>query len=117
MVLNLPMIQVPKVELVTSPPSVSHIVDLDLFKLAIVLQKAKQIQDFGPTIVVLNLFNTIKPFTRLARSELGSTLPDWKNKDWSIVVTTDEILEYVIAKYGRKWKEIDEIVDIILKDL
>ncbi|GJR46702.1 hypothetical protein Tco_1314805 [Tanacetum coccineum] len=28
---------------------VSHIVDLDLFKLAIVLQKAKQIQDFGPT--------------------------------------------------------------------
>ncbi|GKD66394.1 hypothetical protein Tco_1308502, partial [Tanacetum coccineum] len=28
---------------------VSHRVDLDLFKLAIVLQKAKQIQDFGPT--------------------------------------------------------------------
>ncbi|GKG27473.1 hypothetical protein Tco_0403176, partial [Tanacetum coccineum] len=26
-----------------------HIVDLDLFKLAIILQKAKQIQDFGPT--------------------------------------------------------------------
>ncbi|GJW35523.1 putative ribonuclease H-like domain-containing protein [Tanacetum coccineum] len=34
---------------------VVNIVDLDLFKLAIVLQKAKQIQDFGPTFHVSNL--------------------------------------------------------------
>ncbi|GKC87079.1 hypothetical protein Tco_1147728 [Tanacetum coccineum] len=44
-------------------------------------------------------------------------LPNWKDKDWSKVVITDEILEYVIDKYRRNLKENDEIVDIILEDL
>nr|GEX31611.1 hypothetical protein [Tanacetum cinerariifolium] len=39
----------------------------------------------------------------------------WKDKDWSAL--TDEIMEYVIAKYGKNWKENDEMVDIILEDL
>ncbi|GJT55297.1 hypothetical protein Tco_0990351 [Tanacetum coccineum] len=44
-------------------------------------------------------------------------LLDWKDKDWSKVVITDEILEYVIDKYERDRKENDEIIDIMLQDL
>ncbi|GKA23673.1 hypothetical protein Tco_0709706 [Tanacetum coccineum] len=35
-------------------------------------------------------------------------------KDWSKLVLTDELFEYVLAKYGKGWKNDDAIVDIIL---
>ncbi|GJU92356.1 hypothetical protein Tco_1304779 [Tanacetum coccineum] len=44
-------------------------------------------------------------------------LPYWKDKDWSKVVITDEIFEYVIDKCGRNLKENNEMVNIILKYL
>ncbi|GKC80582.1 hypothetical protein Tco_1131356 [Tanacetum coccineum] len=40
-----------------------------------------------------------------------------KDKDWTKVVLTDEIIEYVIAKYEKNWKENEKTVDIILEEL
>ncbi|GJR16035.1 hypothetical protein Tco_0798687 [Tanacetum coccineum] len=52
--------------------------------------------------------------TEVAKTE---AVPDWKDKDWSKVVITDEILKYAIVKDGRNWKENNERVDIIFEDL
>ncbi|GJU13534.1 proteasome subunit alpha type-5 [Tanacetum coccineum] len=40
-----------------------------------------------------------------------------KDKDWTKVVLTDKIMEYVIVKYEKNWKANDEMDDIILEDL
>ncbi|GJY23586.1 hypothetical protein Tco_0397244 [Tanacetum coccineum] len=38
-------------------------------------------------------------------------------QDWSIVEKTQDLVDYVYAKYGNSWKESDEIFDEILDDL
>ncbi|GKC19252.1 hypothetical protein Tco_1021402 [Tanacetum coccineum] len=39
------------------------------------------------------------------------------NKDYTKLLVTDEMLEYVFAKYGNKWHLEDDIADVILEDL
>ncbi|GJS32530.1 hypothetical protein Tco_0530912 [Tanacetum coccineum] len=39
------------------------------------------------------------------------------NKDYTKLLVTIEMIEYVFAKYGNKWHIEDDIVDVILKDL
>ncbi|GJS59295.1 hypothetical protein Tco_0654079 [Tanacetum coccineum] len=38
------------------------------------------------------------------------------NKDYTKLLVTIEMLEYVFAKYGNKWHIEDDIVDVILED-
>nr|GEV58055.1 hypothetical protein [Tanacetum cinerariifolium] len=38
-------------------------------------------------------------------------------KDWSKVVVIDELFDYVLAKYGKGWKNDDAIVNIIVDNL
>ncbi|GKC95060.1 hypothetical protein Tco_1160502 [Tanacetum coccineum] len=40
-----------------------------------------------------------------------------KGKDSTKLVVTDEIIEYVWAKYGNKWHVDDAMVDVILDGL
>ncbi|GKF16602.1 hypothetical protein Tco_0061520, partial [Tanacetum coccineum] len=40
-----------------------------------------------------------------------------KGKDSTKLVVTDEIIEYVWAKYGNKWQVDDAMADVILDDL
>ncbi|GJS87153.1 hypothetical protein Tco_0769789 [Tanacetum coccineum] len=44
-------------------------------------------------------------------------ISDWRNKDWSKVVLTDEVKDYVADKYGTDWSYGEQKVDITLKDL
>ncbi|GJQ91369.1 hypothetical protein Tco_0002508 [Tanacetum coccineum] len=39
------------------------------------------------------------------------------DKDYTKLLVTDEMLEYVFAKYGNKWHLEDDIADVILEDL
>ncbi|GJQ89522.1 hypothetical protein Tco_0000661 [Tanacetum coccineum] len=39
------------------------------------------------------------------------------NKDYRKLLVTDEMLEYIFAKYGNKWHLEDDIAYVILKDL
>ncbi|GKC90811.1 hypothetical protein Tco_1151460 [Tanacetum coccineum] len=40
-----------------------------------------------------------------------------KVKDYTKLVLTDGMVDYVLEKYGNKWKSKDEIAYVILEDL
>ncbi|PWA78349.1 hypothetical protein CTI12_AA212720 [Artemisia annua] len=40
-----------------------------------------------------------------------------KNKDFSKMVVNDAMVDYVLSKYGNKWYDDEEMVEVILEDL
>ncbi|GKF12610.1 hypothetical protein Tco_0050536, partial [Tanacetum coccineum] len=40
-----------------------------------------------------------------------------KGIDWSKLVVTEEMVDYVLAKYGNQWEVDEPITDVILDDL
>ncbi|GJT53931.1 hypothetical protein Tco_0988985 [Tanacetum coccineum] len=44
-------------------------------------------------------------------------VPDLTDKDWSKVLLTDEVKDYVVDKYGTDWAYDEQKIDIILEDL
>ncbi|GJV62707.1 hypothetical protein Tco_1473535 [Tanacetum coccineum] len=44
-------------------------------------------------------------------------IDSFKGIDWSKLVVTEEMIDYVLAKYENKWEIDDAIADVILDDL
>nr|GEV41912.1 hypothetical protein [Tanacetum cinerariifolium] len=59
----------------------------------------------------------ITPYNPKPESFLQSMADSSKGKDSTKLIVTDEIIEYVWAKYGNKWQVGDATSDVILDDL
>ncbi|GJR32704.1 hypothetical protein Tco_1108936 [Tanacetum coccineum] len=86
---------IPAIEDWLTPPAVvlspTGKVDLDLFKLAIVFQKAKQIQDFGPTSGIRASRGTLTSYHEDA-SDIGTATNKPKHQQQQLIPTTTTIL-------------------------
>ncbi|GJU48916.1 hypothetical protein Tco_1218471 [Tanacetum coccineum] len=73
--------------------------------------------DSWSDIILDDIYNPFYKDKDVAKEADVAKEPEATNKDYTKLQVTDEMLEYVFAKYRNKWHLEDDIADVILEDL